>query len=173
MLKIMMLLLITVSLSYYFSSVVAPATIVPLLAAKETMTANSPAIAIQRVNLLAREEKHSLDGVAPNPHRPIGFATVCLEINNPTKQDVAVVIQSIEIRTTTQNIRQTFQLATDTIHPLPAVIQLTPLAHAEVMVHLTNQVGYPTADRVQAVVTYRSGEQSQTVMSEPTPVQRY
>lgn len=137
----------------------------PSTSGGETAVSSIHGVSMQRVTLLAREEKNLPPGARPDRDREIGFASVFTYLANETEQPIEVMIQNIEVRNV-QN--QQVQLQLDT----PQRIRLEPLEHSENVFQLTNKIGYSRQDQVQAIVTYQIGDRVEVVESEPVEIDR-
>jgi hypothetical protein len=122
-------------------------------------------VIVRSVELLAREERSLPSGVKPQLNRDIGFATVFLRLENPHRETFSFTVQKIEIRNASDQRVQAFS------HP-PKEIVLKPLENGEFAFYLTNKTGYVGRDQVEAVITYRVGNQTHFVVSRPVVVNR-
>lgn len=121
---------------------------------------------VKTVRLLAREEKSPPPGLPDSPDRPIGFAAVFLQLENPQQTDVTVEIQRIEIRNAqTGNV----QLEQTT----PQTIRLRPLENSTNDFHLTNRSGYIATGPVKAIVTYQIAGKTQVIESSAIEIERH
>jgi hypothetical protein len=120
----------------------------------------------RRVELYAREEKHPPKGVEPQADRDIGFATVVLRLDNPYQETISLTIHKIEIRNVSDHRVQPFNYS-------PQEILLAPLENGEFAFQSTNKTGYVGRDLVEAVVTYRVGNRTKVVVSEPVEIDRH
>lgn len=121
---------------------------------------------VKAVTLMAREEKMPPPGQPNTLDRPIGFAAVFLQIENPEQEAITVVIEKIQIR---DALTGQVKIETDA----PQSIHLRPLENSTNDFHLTNQTGYGGGDRLKAVVTYQVNGQRQTIESSPIEVERH
>jgi hypothetical protein len=121
---------------------------------------------VKSVRLMAREETSPPPGLPDTPDRPIGFAAVFLQLENPQQTDVTVEIQRIEIcNAQTGKV----QLAQTT----PQTIRLRPLENSTNDFHLTNRSGYLDAGPVKAIVTYQIAGQTQVIESSAIAIERH
>ena len=124
--------------------------------------ANNTAV-VKKVTLIAREENLPPLGVAVDPQRNVGFASVFIRLENLQENPVTVTITKVEIRNSSDGQLQDF---TQT----PQVIQLKPLENSELAFQLSNKSGYVGKDKVKAIVTYQIEDQSSTIESEAVEV---
>lgn len=121
---------------------------------------------VKAVTLMAREEKTPPPGQPVTPDRPIGFAAVFLQIENPTQEAMTVVIEKIQIRDAL-----TGQVKIES--EAPQSVHLRPLENSTNDFHLTSRVGYGVGDHLKAVVTYQVNGQRQVIESGPIAIERH
>lgn len=114
---------------------------------------------IKKVTLIARQENLPPLGIAHDPQRNIGLASVFILLENPQTKSVTVKISKVEIRNFLDGKLQNFQSQYKEI-------ELKPLENSEIVVELTNKSGYTGHDSFKAVVTYDIENQSNTIESE-------
>ena len=125
---------------------------------------SSPTVSIKQVRLIAREEVLPPLGKPQDPNRPIGFASIFLDIENPQAEDATVTVQKIEVRDVSNG---QVQLVAQT----PQQIQLRPLENATNDIHLTNKTGFTKPHQLQAVVIYQVDNQTQVIESSPVEIE--
>ncbi|MBD2136689.1 hypothetical protein H6F32_03585 [Anabaena sp. FACHB-1237] len=118
-----------------------------------------------KVSLLSQENKLPPLGVPPQPNRDIGFATVFITLENPQEKNQTVKIEKVEIRNVTDKKLQPFQFK-------PKSVELKPLENSVVDIHLTNKTGYVGKDKVKAIITYKIGNQTSVIESQPVTVDK-
>ena len=129
------------------------------------LTMNSNRSLVKKVTLIAREENLPPLGVPIDPQRNIGFASVFLGLENPQLTPVTVTVTKVEIRSLSSGKLQNFQHSTQEI-------KLKPLENSQVVLQLTNKIGYIGSDKVKAIVTYNIAENISIIESEPVEVSR-
>ncbi len=137
-----------------------------IVVSQATNPSQNQNIEIQKVTLLAREQKNSPTGQPPTPNRDIGFASVFFRLSNPVEKDSKLTILSIKIVNVEDQQLQDFEDS-------QKEITLRPLQNSEIPFYLTNKTGYLGNDKVKAVITYQIGNQITFVESEPVTVERY
>ena len=122
------------------------------------LLSNNTAPYISNATLLAQEENVPPIGLSVASNRPIGFASVFLNIRNPIDAKQSLTIRSVEIVNLNS---QQVELRLDDDRR----VRLMPLEHTTVDIHLTNQTGYSEIAAIQAIITYEAGGQVHVVKS--------
>lgn len=128
---------------------------------------------LKSVALQAREEMRLPPGSQPHPNRPISFATVLLNFENPVTQEQTLRIEKVEV---VDRLTQRSLLVSST----PQLLTLRPLEHAMIDIQLQSPKAYGALGQVQAIVTYSIGShhgqvdgQPQEMRSEAIAIERY
>jgi hypothetical protein len=117
-------------------------------------------------SLQASEARLPRLGVPPEPSREIGFATIFLKAQNQQNSNQSILIEGIEIRSEGEDQPQPFNFT-------PQTITLKPLENTTVDIHLTNQTGYITRERVRAIVHCQLNAQPATIESAPVAIKSH
>lgn len=114
------------------------------------MSTRRPTIppSIHAITLIAEEETLAPLGSSATTHRPIGFASVFLSIENPVEAEYHLIIKSLRVVDTLTGEVLLHQAT-------PQSITLMPLENPTLDVHLTNQTGYGEAHHVKAIARYQ------------------
>lgn len=114
------------------------------------MSTRRPAIlpSIRAITLIAEEETLAPLGSSSTTHRPIGFASVFLSIENPVEAEYHLIIKSLRVVDTLTGEVLLHQAT-------PQSITLMPLENPTFDVYLTNQTGYGEAHHVKAIARYQ------------------
>lgn len=100
------------------------------------------------ISLQAREEINSPRGISASPDRPISFATVLLTFENPDLQAKQITIEQVNI---VDHLSQRSLLSLTK----PQSLQLQPMEHSTIDIHLEKTKPYGAIGAVQAIITYR------------------
>lgn len=121
---------------------------------------------IMTVSLSASEDLLPPVGIPPDPSLGKGFATVLLTLENQEASQKNITLQAIEILSDPGQQPQPFAFE-------PRTIELKPLEHALIDIHLINPSGFCTQHRVKAIVRYCIGHHPPaTVVSQPVVIVR-
>jgi hypothetical protein len=129
------------------------------------LTKNFKPVQIQKVTLVAREEKNPPRGQPHTPNRDIGFATVFIRSENHKEEDSKITIMNIQIVNVSDSKLQDFK------YPQKEIM-LHPLENSEQAFEIKNKTGYSGNDQVKAVVTYQIDNQVSSITSEPVTIYR-
>jgi len=132
----------------------------------QSISATSKSVYIRQVTVQAREERRPPIGSLPKPNRNIGFASVFLKIENLQAVEADLTVQNIEIQTTQTKKSQPFAYKSQVFH-------LHPLENDEQAIHLTNQTGFISEEKIYAIVTLQINGKTQVIESDAVEVQRY
>jgi hypothetical protein len=118
------------------------------------------------ISLIAREDTLPTLGIPPSPNPDLAFATVFVKLTNQRETHQIVTLQALEIRSEPEQQLEPFAFT-------PQTVELKPLEHAVLDIHLRKQTVFLAQDRVKAVVRYqvRPGL-TLTVASEAVAIER-
>ncbi|MFN7900099.1 MAG: hypothetical protein ACK5N0_10635 [Synechococcaceae cyanobacterium] len=118
------------------------------------------------VSLAAKEDTLAPLGIPYKPDRDLAFATVFVTLANERETKQSITLQSLEIRSEPGQQREPFAFA-------PQTVELKPLEHAVLDIHLRKPTVFLAKDRVKATLHYHVGPGSvQTVASEAVAIER-
>lgn len=127
------------------------------------LSIDSSGIAVEISQLVCRNQLSPPSGVAYQPNRDIGLAFILIQFENRREITQIVTIQDVTIQNSSDGRSQSFRFE-------PRIIELRPLEHASVDIHLSNQAGYGSQDRMIAIVTYEIDGQTYIIQSEAVDV---
>jgi len=118
------------------------------------------------VSLAAKEDTLAPLGIPPKPDRDLAFATVFVTLANQRETNQSVTLHTLEIRTEPEQQREPFAF-------MPRTVELKPLEHAVLDIHLRKPTVFLAKDRVKAMLRYQVGPGAvQTVASEAVAIER-
>jgi hypothetical protein len=132
---------------------------------------SSSEISLKIAQFIARDDRslpdHSLSmDISPKEDRNIGRVAVFINIENHQAINQVITIQSVEILSLPDHQLENFVFE-------PQLVELKPLEHSVVDIHLMNRTGYSGQGPVKAIVTYTLGNQVTVLESESVEVDRY
>jgi hypothetical protein len=161
--------LLLILTAFFLESVTAKKAITKITVTKTNTNkcnmSSTQEIIAKTVKLISREEKNSPIGKTSKPGRDIGFASIFLSLENQSITDANFFIQSLEIRSISDNSLEKFQFSCQTV-------KLKPLENSTVAFYLTNKIGYSSSGKVKAVIKYQVGSQIQFIESIPVDIDK-
>jgi hypothetical protein len=118
------------------------------------------------VSLAAREDTLPPLGIPPKPDRDVAYATVFVKLANQRDTHQSVTLQALVIRSEPEQQHEPFAFT-------PRTVELKPLEHVLVDIHLRKPTVFLAKERVRAIVRFQVGRESvATVVSEAVAIER-
>ncbi|MFN9623413.1 MAG: hypothetical protein ACK587_11375 [Cyanobacteriota bacterium] len=118
------------------------------------------------VSLAAREDTLPPLGIPPSPDPDLAYVTVFVQLANPGETRQIVSLQALEIRSEPEQQLEPFAFT-------PQTVELKPLEHAVLDIHLRKPSLFLAKGRVKALLRYQVGlEPVLTVASDAVAIER-